>query len=202
MKFVHVAICAVLLSFLVGLIVETQGTPRVLGNVIEPIIVTNSTVGQTKPFTQDTTVNLDDPNLGQPVDTPDTDLKPCSQVNTMPCEVSPRDPLKEELNAKVEPSGLFTKGEKVTCIYPAIFWWTDRREEVRTIGMKCTVTEASEEFADLEPGYQHVQVDCSKDLKTKWSDQPGVGMVKNHKLNPKVRWFASTDCYHFQQDQL
>jgi hypothetical protein len=65
--------------------------------------------------------------------------------------------------------------------------------------MKCTVVQASEPWDDLEKDYQHVQVDCSKDIDFQSSDQPGVGMVKGHKLMFKVRWMSSTDCYHFQQ---
>lgn len=198
MRFIHVVICAALLSFLLGLIWSTQFRQIASVERTSPV---NSSYTISKPFTEDVnkTVNWDDPNLGQPVVTQDTDLKPCSEVQTMPCETSPKNPLKEELDAEKAGPGLFKKGDKVTCIYPAIFWWTDKSEFVKNVAMKCTVVQASEAYNDLEPNYQHIQVDCSKHIDFQSSDQPGVGMVKGHKLMFKVRWFPSTDCYNFQQ---
>lgn len=198
MKFVHVAICAALLSFLLGLIWSTQ-TRHI--NSVERVAPVNTSYTMNASLTDEPKreVNWDDPNLGQPVVVHDHDLKPCSQVNTMPCDTSPPNPVKEKLDAVESRPGLFKKGEKVTCIYPAIYWWTDGNEFVKNVAMKCTVVQASEPWDDLEKDYQHVQVDCSKDIDFQSSSQPGVGMVKGHKLMFKVRWFSSTDCYKFQQ---
>lgn len=195
MKFIHVLICAALIAFMAGLIYSTQDQVIVEHKTVSTVNVAGGRLTDSV----DRAVNWDDPNLGQPVVTHEHDLKPCSEVNTMPCDVSPPNPLKEQLDATKERPGLFKKGEAVTCIYPAIFWCTDKSEFVKTVGMKCTVVQASEEYIDLEPNYQHIQVDCSKDIDFQSSDQPGVGMVKGHKLMFKVRWFASTDCYNFQQ---
>jgi hypothetical protein len=129
----------------------------------------------------------------------DNTLRPCSEVNTMPCDVSPPNPVKDALDEVQQRDGLFKKGEEVTCIYQGIFCWDNRDEFVKAIPMVCKVLQASEPFDDLEKDYQHIQVDCSKDLVTKSSDQPGAGMVKDHKLNYKIQWFSSTDCYHFVQ---
>lgn len=195
MKFIHVLICAALIAFMAGLVHTTQ----------TEVIIEQKEIPSTKVRSGRLTdsvnanVNWDDPNLGQPVVVHDHDLKPCSQVNTMPCDTSPPNPVKEELDAVESRPGLFKKGEKVTCIYPAIYWWTDGNEFVKNVAMKCTVVQASEPWDDLEKDYQHVQVDCSKDIDFQSSSQPGVGMVKGHKLMFKVRWFSSTDCYHFQQ---
>lgn len=196
MKFIHVLISAALFSLLMGLVYSTQGNEYIEQKieVSSNNVSTGKLTDEAKPI-----VNWDDPNLGQPVTIQDTDLKPCSEVNTMPCETSPRNPLKEELDTATERPGLFKKGEAVTCIYPAIFWWTDKSEFVKNVAMKCTVVQASEAFDDLEKDYQHVQVDCSKHIDFQSSDQPGVGMVKGHKLMFKIRWFPSTDCYKFQQ---
>ncbi len=100
---------------------------------------------------------------------------------------------------KPEPSGpkIFEKGEMVTCIYSAVKSWSDGNEFIENMPMKCLVVNASDVWNDLEPNYQHVQVDCTKDLETKWSDTPGLGLVKGHKLNYRQRWFTSNDCYHF-----
>lgn len=197
MRFLHILICAALISFMVGLYHSTQAV-----EVVEQKHEANSAYMNNSRFTDSVdhkAVNWDDPNLGQPIVAHDVDLKPCSEVQTMPCETSPRDPLREDLDAVKSRPGLFTKGEKVTCIYPAIFWWTDKSEFVKNVAMKCTVVQASEPWDDIEKDYQHIQVDCSKDIDFQSSNQPGVGMVKGHKLMFKVRWFSSSDCYHFVQ---
>lgn len=196
MNFIHAIICGALIGFMAGLVHTTQQTE---------VIIEQKEIPSTKVHngrltdSVNASVNWDDPNLGQPIVTHEHDLKPCSEVETMPCETSPRNPVREQLEATKERPGLFKKDEAVTCIYPAIFWWTDKSEFVKTVAMKCTVVQASEAFDDLEKDYQHVQVDCSKDIDFQSSSQPGVGMVKGHKLMFKVRWMPSTDCYHFQQ---
>ena len=92
---------------------------------------------------------------------------------------------------------IFTKGELITCIYDAVMSWSDGEEFIKPIPMQCEVIEASEILDDIEPNYQHIHVDCTKDLGTKWTTKPGVGLVKNHRLNYKKPWFTSNDCYHF-----
>jgi len=90
---------------------------------------------------------------------------------------------------------LFVKGEKVTCIYPLVRYraWSDgsKEEYVENTGLKCKVLQASEEMADLEPYYQHVQIDCSNDMSN-------TNAVIGYRLN-SVRWMSSSDCYHFIQ---
>lgn len=198
--FTRTLITAAIVSFTIGVIWSRPSERSIAeypSNTLPPSIYQMS-----KPLTYSPTVNMDDPNLVMPVQSrkePDTNLKPCSETTTMPCEVSPHSPLKEELDAKDSGPGLFKRGEMVTCIYQGIFWWDNRDEFVKTVPMVCKVLQASEAWDDIEPNYQHIQIDCSKDLTTKWSDQPGAGMVKNHKLNFKVRWYNSNNCYHFVQ---
>lgn len=199
MKFVHVITCAALISFFAGIVWSTPERNLAVAETDQTISIPKGSVGRTRTLTQPLTYNTDDPNLFMPKQDTDSDLKPCSETNTMPCEVSPRNPVKEELDAKESRPGLFKRGEAVTCIYPAIYSWTDGNQFIKNVGMKCTVVQASEPWDDLEKDYQHIQVDCSKDIDFQSSSQPGVGMVKDHKLMFKVRWFSSTDCYHFQQ---
>jgi hypothetical protein len=127
----------------------------------------------------------------------DSDLKSCSRTNTMPCEVSVVDPVKEKLEAHPQAEGVFYKGEKVTCLYNGVYSWDNGNEYIKTVGMECRVTAASEVFTDIGPQYQQIKVNCSKGLEKAWSDQPGVGMVKGHKLNFVERWYTSDECYHF-----
>ncbi len=94
-------------------------------------------------------------------------------------------------------TNLFKKGEEVTCIYDGIWSWSNGEQFVKNTDIECKIINASEAFDDLEPNYQHIQVNCLKGLSEKWSNRPGMGMVKGHKLNYVVRWFNSNDCYHF-----
>jgi hypothetical protein len=198
MRYVEILISAALLSFLGGLIYATQfvSTNELVERKAIGIHGTNSKLTDAPKKTPYDVMFKD---AVKPTTIDDKELPSCSKVNTMPCTASPPNPLKESLDAKiVNNDKLFPKGEKVTCIYPAIKSWTDGNEFVENVAMKCKVIEASVEFADLEPNYQHIKVNCLKDLETKWSDQPGLGMVKGHKLNHVERWFTSSDCYHFQ----
>jgi len=184
MKFIEVVICAVLISFMAGLFYATEYRSRQPDNVKKQ------------------KVDVEKSTLDEIVDSIplEAKLEPCSKTTMMPCEVSPKDPVRENLNDRPQKEGLFVKGEKVTCIYNGVFWWDNKDEFMKTVGMACKVVEASEEYTDLEPGYQQLKVNCKKGLEKMWSDQPGAGMVKGHKLNFVERWFPSTDCYHFQSE--
>lgn len=92
---------------------------------------------------------------------------------------------------------LFSKGEKVSCIYQGIFNWTNGDEFIKPITLNCIVIEASDELIDLEPRYQHIHVDCSASIAKHSGDKPGSGLVKNHPLNYKQLWLNSHDCYNF-----
>lgn len=130
---------------------------------------------------------------------PDSEgLPSCSEVNTMPCTASPPNPLKDKLDKQVVNNyKLFKKNEAVTCIYPLVRFrvWSDgaKEEYIENTGLVCKVLKASEEYPDLEPNYQHLQVDCTKDMTN-------YNAVIGHKLNA-VRWMSSTDCYHFVRQQ-
>ena len=96
---------------------------------------------------------------------------------------------------------LFKKGEMVTCIYSGIFSWSDGDEFVKNVPIKCKVTQVADWITDnSEYGqskyYQNFEVDCTKDIDAK-SGGPGAGLVKNHKLNIKKRWYSTEECYHF-----
>lgn len=178
MKFIEVLICAILISFMAGLLYTTQRAPAA---VEKPIKVEHKSV--IEEIVEDMPLEVG--------------LKPCSQTNTMPCEVSPKDPVRDSLEDHPQRDGLFVKGEKVTCIYQGVYSWTDGNEFMKGVGMECKVIEVSKEMPEFEPGYQHVKVNCLKSLEKLWSNQPGLGMVKGHKLNFVERWYSSADCYHF-----
>lgn len=186
MNFKELTLCAILISFAGGVFYEFNSDAD-----IEPVRSTQSKRKHKVTLEEFTPANTAPPLTNT--------LKPCSETTMMPCDVSPPNPVKDSLDAKPQRDGLFKKGEMITCIYQGIFWWTDRNEFVKAVPMVGKVVQASEAFDDLEKDYQHIQVDFSKDLAFKSSDQPGVGMVKDHKLNYKVQWMPSTDCYHFVQ---
>lgn len=94
---------------------------------------------------------------------------------------------------------LYVKGDKVTCMYEGVFSFFDGEEFVNTVPIKCIVLEASGVLEHIAPNYQHIKVDCTKDVDANSSSIPGVGMVKGHKLNYKIRWYNSTSCSHFQR---
>jgi len=182
MKYIEVLICAALTSFLIGLFYQTEYVNNDIQRVQLPDSITNDI-----PVVQD-----------QPAKVTVTDhaLKPCSQSNTMPCDESPIDPLKERLNAVKNQGGLFYKGERVTCIYQGVYSWDNGDEFIKATPVRCKVIEATGELVDLQPGYQHIHVDCTEGLKSLWGS-PGVGLVKGHKLNYKQLWYSSDNCYHF-----
>lgn len=170
--FYHILFFIIVISFVVGYI---RAGAIVLTDKTEPNITTD--------YKPDAEIITDG-------------LKDCSRVNTMPCTASPRNPLKEKLDSQVmNNTKLFKKNDYITCIYPLVQFtaWSDGTKEqyVKNVGLKCIVLKASEEYPDLEPNYQHLRVDCTKDM-------PKYNAVMEHKLNG-VRWFSSTDCYHFTQ---
>lgn len=179
MKYVEVLICAALLSFMAGLIYQTERAPA----AVEKPIKVEAPKSIIEEIVEDMPLEVG--------------LKPCSKTTMMPCEVSPKDPVRDSLEDHSQKEGLFRKGENVTCIYQGVYWWTDGREDMKSVGMQCKVLEVTKELSEFEPGYQHIKVNCLKGLEKLWSDQPGVGMVRGHKLNFVERWFPSTDCYHF-----
>ena len=194
MRYTEIVICTVLLSFMAGLLCETQCHHEVTDNAQrrpESVYSTFSPPKPTKPLPSSPTE--------------ETALKPCSKSHTMPCDMSPPNPLKESLDAKVEASTVFTKGEGVTCIYPGVFYHEacskdqcliDGAEFIKNIAVECKVLDASEVYNGSE---QQIKVNCLKDLETKWSATQGNSLVKGHKLNATERWFFSDDCYHFTQ---
>ena len=167
MRFIKILICTILLSFLGGLIYGT------IKAEVPKIIM------KSKPVNEIITTGI---------------LKPCSEVETMPCEVSPPNPVKDNLDAYGQRTGLFKKGEQITCIYSLVKsrHWSDGTDEeyIENVGVICKVLVASEEHIDIEPNYQQLKVKCNLDV---------YGIVKKHKLNKVERWFAGTDCYHFVQ---
>ena len=176
MKYVEVLICVLLMSLFVGILYGKES------HSMAP-----------KPVEVETTPAIEDiqPEI-------ENGLKPCSRTTMMPCEVSPVDPVRRKLENKYPVrKNLFYEGEKVTCVYPGVYWWDNGDEFMKTVGMECKVIKASEEQAYLAPGYQQIKVDCTKGLEKMWSTQPGAGMEKGHKLNFVKRWFSSDDCYHF-----
>jgi len=195
MRFIEVVICAGLISFLGGLFWATQApesVDRTLTTIKHYKTVELIGVVRSIPFNQPTKIDVDHYLTGK------EPLKPCSEATTMPCDGSPLDPLRESLNAKdsgISNYKLFVKGEKVTCIYPLIKYraWSDgtKEEYAENTGLKCNVLQASESFDDIEKNYQHIQVDCTKDMAN-------TNAVIGHKLN-SVRWTNSVDCYHFVQ---
>lgn len=200
MKYIEVLICAALISFMAGLYYETeykQFPPKVEA----PKTKRPASTQEQKDAVAEV-FNDKDPNLAKTndiVEDDDSKLESCSKTNTMPCNDHPVDPVKEELNEHPQKDGLFRKGEKVTCVYDGIYSWTDGNEFVKGVAMQCDVIQVTEELPEFGLHYQHIKVNCLRGLKTMWSDQPGVGMVKGHKLNLVERWYSSDECYHFQQ---
>jgi len=175
--FYHILVCAALLAFFFGLV---YGTNNAESEQRGP----NGT--KSKRFIK----NNISPKILPAID---NTLRPCSEVNTMPCSTSPLNPLKEKLDSQDQREGLFKKGEEVTCIESVVIvtHWSDGDDEsVKNLGLTCKVLIASEEYPDLEPNYQHLKVKCNYDL-------PNV--VQNHKLNNAERWTSSSSCYHFVQ---
>ncbi len=196
MRFFEIAIAVCLLSFFAGIYIHSNPTPSVYVDYTQrrPENVTQGS------FTKPTKPH---PSRPKPGTIAETDLKPCSQVNTMPCTESPTNPLREALDAKDEATGIFKKGQMVTCIYPGVFYHEacskdqcdiDDSEFIKNVAVECRVTQASEVY---NGDTQQIKVNCTKDLSTKWSAKPGPTMVKDHKLNKAERWFFSEDCYHF-----
>ena len=93
----------------------------------------------------------------------------------------------------------FKKGQTVTCIYNGVHSWSDGDQFMKPIPLTCTIKKASPVWKDVEPkGHQQMQIDCSTSVDAH-TGPPGVGLVKNHPLNAKIRWVTSYDCYHFSQ---
>src|SRR5271166_1451639 len=108
MKYIEVLICAALISFMAGSLYETERTPAAVDKPIK--------MEEHKPALEEILPKIK------------AELKPCSQTTMMPCDVSPRDPVKESLEDHPQKEGLFVKGEKVTCIYQGVYSWTDGNE--------------------------------------------------------------------------
>lgn len=89
---------------------------------------------------------------------------------------------------------LFNKNDKVVCMYEGVFSYITGEEFVQTIPLECTILNASDIIIEGGPFYQHLRVDCTKDLQTKWTDRKGLGLVKGHKLNYEIFWTNSTSC--------
>jgi hypothetical protein len=200
MKYVEFLICVALASFLGGLIYATQGSfpkhqqeeePKNLEEKINPFRHSSSD-------SDSLTVrrHVAHELLDEGISPSKIELKPCSETNTMPCEESPRDLVREKLESHPQSEGLFYNGEKVTCLYRGVYSWDNGDEFMKTAGVQCKVVEASEEFADFAPGYQQIKVNCSEGLKKMWGSR-GTGMVKGHPMNYVKRWYTSDDCYHF-----
>jgi hypothetical protein len=102
-------------------------------------------------------------------------------------ELPETSPLRSEYN-EYGNEKIHKVGAMVTCIYTAIYSWDNGDEFPKMVPMKCEVLEVSRHSSQLK-------IDCSKDLKTQWSDRPGHGMVKDHKINKTVFWSANASCY-------
>lgn len=186
MKFVHILSCVALGSFMIGMFCATECSHK----PEKPSKVPDVAPAVSKDMITSNKGDVEILNGANP------GLKPCSSSTQMPCEVSPRDPVRESLEAREKVKELFEVGEKVTCIYRAVYSWDNGDEYVKNVGVQCKVTIATEAFEELEPGYQQLKVNCGGGLKKLWGDK-GSGMVKGHKLNFVERWVSSTDCYHF-----
>ncbi len=133
-----------------------------------------------------THVDMKDPNL----DTVEETFTPSDRPATEPTEIE-----------KPNDTKLFRVGEEVTCIYNGVFSWDNGDEFVKGIAVECKVTQVMDGVEDMsEYGqskhYQRFEVDCTKDIKAK-TGGPGYGLVPDHKLNIKKRWYSTEECYHF-----
>lgn len=93
----------------------------------------------------------------------------------------------------------FKVGQDATCMYEAVKSYFDGTEFLETLPIICVILEAIRVDNEYDINYQHLKVDCTKDLDRKSSDKPGMGIVKNHPQNFKIRWYNSTNCYHLTE---
>ncbi len=83
---------------------------------------------------------------------------------------------------------MYSIGLIVLCVYSGVFTINPTGYEyMDNIPAQCKIVDMSETFDDISPGYTHLKIDCTEDLK-QWK-------LAENQLNWKIGWTNTDSCY-------